>query len=187
VGEHLGKVGITINIIWPEPKDGDNVDDVEAAERSLQMKHGWFCNPIFGNGDYPDIMKAQLAKASKALGRDQSLLPEFSEEEKRYNRGKFVCQLDEEEKKKIPHRQQKVCCMAAYSLYCACRVTTCLENLEILGNLTAVREMSGILLKIREMSWKKILSGKSCLKLFIVNCIFVSIQVFSRILLCHKC
>jgi len=37
------------------------------------------------------------------------------------------------------------------------------------GNLTAVREMSGILLKVRE------LSGKSCLKLFIVNCIFVSI------------
>jgi len=31
------------------------------------------------------------------------------------------------------------------------------------------------------------LSGKSCLKLFIVNCIFVSIQVFSRSLLCLKC
>ena len=46
------------------------------------------------------------------------------------------------------------------------RVTTCLENLEMSGNLTAVRE--------------KILSGKSCLKLFIVNCIFASIQVFSR-------
>ena len=58
-----------------------------------------------------------------------------------------------------------------------CRVTTCLENLEMSGNLTAVREMSGILLKIREVSEKKILSGKSCLKLFIVNCIFVSIQV----------
>jgi len=56
-------------------------------------------------------------------------------------------------------------------------VTTCLENLEMSGNLTAVREMSGILLKIREVSEKKILSGKSCLKLFIVNCIFVSIQV----------
>jgi len=49
------------------------------------------------------------------------------------------------------------------------------------GNLTAVREMSGILQKIREMS------AKSCLKLFIVNCIFVSIQVFSRSLLCLKC
>ena len=32
------------------------------------------------------------------------------------------------------------------------RVTTCLENLEMSGNLTAVREMSGISLKIREMS-----------------------------------
>jgi len=44
------------------------------------------------------------------------------------------------------------------------RVNTSLEN----------REMSVILLK-RE----KILLGKSCLKLFIVSCIFVSIQVFS--------
>jgi len=35
------------------------------------------------------------------------------------------------------------------------RVTTCLVNLEMLGNLTAVREMSGILLKIREMSGKQ--------------------------------
>ena len=38
------------------------------------------------------------------------------------------------------------------------------------------------LLKIRE----KILSGKSCLKRFIVSCIFVSIQVFSRSLFCVK-
>jgi len=36
------------------------------------------------------------------------------------------------------------------------RVINCLENLEMSGNLTAVREMLGILLKIREMS------GKSC-------------------------
>ena len=31
-------------------------------------------------------------------------------------------------------------------------MTTCLENLEMSGNLTAVREMSGILLNVREMS-----------------------------------
>ena len=64
-------------------------------------------------------------------------------------------------------------------------VTTCLENLEMSGNLTAVREMSGILLKIREMS-EKILSEKSCLKLFIISCIFVFMQVFSRSLFCVK-
>ena len=40
------------------------------------------------------------------------------------------------------------------------RVTTCLENLEMSGNLTAVREMSVILLKIREMSGKKSCQGK---------------------------
>jgi len=62
------------------------------------------------------------------------------------------------------------------------RVTTCLENLEMSGNLTAVREMSGIFLKVRE----KILSGKRCLKLFIVSSIFASIQVFSRSLFCVK-
>ena len=42
------------------------------------------------------------------------------------------------------------------------------------GNLTAVREMSGILLKIRETS------GKSCLKLFIVICIFAEFHIVWR-------
>jgi len=49
------------------------------------------------------------------------------------------------------------------------------------GNLTAVREMSGIVLSQRNV---KELSGKSCLKLFIVSCIFASIQLFSRSLFC---
>ena len=48
------------------------------------------------------------------------------------------------------------------------------------GNVGDFTENQGI---VRE----KILSGKSYLKLFIVNCIFVSIQVFSRSLLCLKC
>jgi len=34
---------------------------------------------------------------------------------------------------------------------------------------------------------EKILSGKRCLKVFIVNCRFVSIQVFCKSLLCLKC
>jgi len=39
---------------------------------------------------------------------------------------------------------------------------------------------------VEELSEKKILSGKSGLKLFIVSCIFAAIQVFSRILFCVK-
>ena len=56
-----------------------------------------------------------------------------------------------------------------------CRVTTCLENLERSGNLTAVREMSGILLKVREVS------RKSYRKLFIVSCTFASILDFAEL------
>jgi len=41
-----------------------------------------------------------------------------------------------------------------------CRVTTCLENLEMSGNFTAVREMSGILLKVREVSRKNLFREK---------------------------
>jgi len=58
-------------------------------------------------------------------------------------------------------------------------VTTCLEHLKMSGNLTAVKEMSGILLKIREMLEKKSCQGKVAKKLFIVSCIFASIPVFS--------
>ena len=45
------------------------------------------------------------------------------------------------------------------------------------GNLTAVREMSGILLNVRE----RILSRKGGLKLFIVSCIFASILDFAEL------
>jgi len=65
-------------------------------------------------------------------------------------------------------------------------VTTCLENLEMSGNLTAVREMSGILLKLREMPGKNLVR-ENCLKLFIISCIFASIQVFTRSLFYVKC
>jgi len=40
------------------------------------------------------------------------------------------------------------------------RVTTCLENLEMSGNLTAVKELSGLLLKVREMSGENIVREK---------------------------
>ena len=56
------------------------------------------------------------------------------------------------------------------------RVTTCMENREMSGILTAVSEMSDILLKVGEVSGK-ILSGKSGLKLFIVSCMVMVVMV----------
>jgi len=37
------------------------------------------------------------------------------------------------------------------------KVTTCLENREISGNFTSVSKMSGVSIKIKEMSWKNII------------------------------
>ena len=76
-----------MNIEWAQPKDSSNPDDVAAAEQAIQLKAGWFCNAIFNNGDYPAILKAQVAAFAKRLGFERSPLPEFTEEEKRYIRG----------------------------------------------------------------------------------------------------
>jgi len=59
-------------------------------------------------------------------------------------------------------------------------VTACLEDLEMSGILTAAGEMPEILLKVMEVLGE-ILLWKSGHKLFIVDCIFASIWVFSSI------
>jgi len=53
----------------------------------LQFKLGWFANPIYGNGDYPAVMKYAVGKKSRQEGLNESRLPQFTEEEIRMNRG----------------------------------------------------------------------------------------------------
>jgi len=53
------------------------------------------------------------------------------------------------------------------------RVTTCLENLEMSGNYTDAREMSGISLKVRELSEKNLVMG-NCPKTPVFNSITVA-------------
>ena len=67
------------------------------------------------------------------------------------------------------------------------RVTTCLENLEMSGNLTAVREMSGIFAKSQGIVREKNLVREKLPETVYCKLQFVSIQVFSRSLLCLKC
>ncbi|KAL3857463.1 hypothetical protein ACJMK2_012133 [Sinanodonta woodiana] len=81
-----GKVGITIDCDWKQPETSSALDRY-AAERALQFKLGWFANPIFGNGDYPSVMKQFVARKSREQGLDKSRLPEFTAEEKLMNKG----------------------------------------------------------------------------------------------------
>ncbi len=77
----VGRISITLDSGWEEPYT-DSAEDIEAAERANQFKLGWFANPIFVNGDYPQVMKDQVARKSQLEGRNTSRLPEFTEAEK---------------------------------------------------------------------------------------------------------
>ena len=82
----IGQVGITLDCDWKEPVTTGALDRY-AAERALQFKLGWFANPIFGNGDYPSVMKQVVARKSREQNFTESRLPAFTDEEKIANKG----------------------------------------------------------------------------------------------------
>ncbi|XP_047456730.1 lactase-phlorizin hydrolase-like [Mugil cephalus] len=82
-----GLVSIALSTDWVEPRDVNDIREVVAADRALQFQLGWFAHPIFKNGDYPEIMKWQVANKSDLLGISESRLPSFTEEEKKLIKG----------------------------------------------------------------------------------------------------
>ncbi len=70
-----GRIGITNNCDWREPKT-DSEEDRAAAQRSMEFFLGWFADPIYF-GDYPDVMLARL--------RDR--LPKFAADDRRLIQG----------------------------------------------------------------------------------------------------
>ena len=79
----LGKISITLDTDWKEPRDANDPSHVAAAERALLFKLGWYAHPIFLTGDYPQLMKDVVANKSALRGLNHSRLPEFTEEEKK--------------------------------------------------------------------------------------------------------
>ena len=68
---HGGEISIALNSDWFEPYSSDE-KDVAAAKRRVDFMLGWFADPIYKNGDYPESMRLQLGDR----------LPTFTEEEK---------------------------------------------------------------------------------------------------------
>ncbi|NWR48103.1 LPH hydrolase, partial [Regulus satrapa] len=85
--QQLGKVGLVLNSDWAEPKTPTSSEDVRASERYLQFMLGWFAHPVFVNGDYPDILKAQIQEVNQQCSRTVAQLPVFTEEEKSLVKG----------------------------------------------------------------------------------------------------
>uniref|UniRef100_A0A8C8B500 Klotho n=1 Tax=Otus sunia TaxID=257818 RepID=A0A8C8B500_9STRI len=71
-----GKVSIALSSHWIKPQHMTE-KNIKQCQKSLDFVLGWFAKPIFIDGDYPESMKSNLS----------SLLPEFSEVEKKYIKG----------------------------------------------------------------------------------------------------
>ncbi|OXA61537.1 Lactase-phlorizin hydrolase [Folsomia candida] len=83
-----GEVGIVIDSEFMQPDNPDDPTHVEAAERALRFKHGWFAFPVFF-GDYPSVMRELVDARSEAEGRNASRLPTLDEEWQTMLRGSF--------------------------------------------------------------------------------------------------
>lgn len=73
---------------WLEPAT-TNPSDRKAAKVAQEFWVGWFANPIYVNGDYPQVMKDMVARKSRNQGYNESRLPAFTHEEKRWINGTF--------------------------------------------------------------------------------------------------
>uniref|UniRef100_H2YY88 beta-glucosidase n=1 Tax=Ciona savignyi TaxID=51511 RepID=H2YY88_CIOSA len=74
-----GQIGITLNSNWADPMTRTDLEHVEASQRNLAFATGWFADPIFGTGDYPDIMRYNVSTFY--------LFPKLSKAEKLLNKG----------------------------------------------------------------------------------------------------
>ncbi|XP_016806892.1 cytosolic beta-glucosidase isoform X5 [Pan troglodytes] len=78
---------MSYDLVWLEPADPNSVSDQEAAKRAITFHLDLFAKPIFIDGDYPEVVKSQIASMSQKQGYPSSRLPEFTEEEKKMIKG----------------------------------------------------------------------------------------------------
>ena len=76
-----GKIGINLAASWYQPKKLTEPNVDKAVNRAMQFELGWFAEPILLTGDYPAVMKDQIARKSQAQGVAYRL-PQFTDQEK---------------------------------------------------------------------------------------------------------
>ncbi|XP_078534447.1 beta-klotho isoform X2 [Lissotriton helveticus] len=73
-----GFVSVALGSHWIEPEKAKATpENIYMCQKSIDMVLGWFSRPIFGDGDYPEVLKEKY----------HSFLPNFTEAEKKYIKG----------------------------------------------------------------------------------------------------
>ncbi|KAK7580156.1 hypothetical protein V9T40_000785 [Parthenolecanium corni] len=84
-----GKISIALSGHCCLPKTNSK-GDIDAANRAMLFRFGWFAHPIYSNeGDYPEIMRQTVDKNSDKEGRNWSRLPKFTADEIEAIKGSF--------------------------------------------------------------------------------------------------
>lgn len=87
------EVGIILSGDWMEPMDEFSPSDWRASDRAMQFNIGWFANPIFRDGDYPQVMRDKIGDKTMGTAFAISRLPILSADEKSIIKGKHACQV----------------------------------------------------------------------------------------------
>nr|BCO16662.1 beta-glycosidase [eukaryotic synthetic construct] len=72
-----GEIGFKSDDNYPIPARPGNADDEESAKRHEAFRIGIFAQPVYGNGDYPDVVKETVG----------DMLPALTDEDKGYIKG----------------------------------------------------------------------------------------------------
>ncbi|XP_062870862.1 klotho [Trichomycterus rosablanca] len=83
-----GKASLALHMDWVEPAFSFNREDVAPAKRVLDLRVGWFAEPVFGSGDYPPVMRQWLQQRNP-LDLFNYHLPTFTEEDRKLVRGTY--------------------------------------------------------------------------------------------------
>ncbi|XP_045505158.1 myrosinase 1-like [Colias croceus] len=83
-----GTVNIAYNYIWAEPEEDDEENRI--VDIMLQLFNDRFTHPIYAkSGGWPEGLEEYIAEYSKEIGYNTSLLPPFTESEKKFIQGTY--------------------------------------------------------------------------------------------------
>lgn len=69
-GSYPGQLGITLDYKWAYPNDPSNAHDIELSQWDFDNVVGFYADPLFGSGDFPESMKTFFGEHMPVLSEE---------------------------------------------------------------------------------------------------------------------